>query len=84
MRLPPEFFPHISVQNSVFFTFHFKYAKTQLYYMAKKSGGRLVSSAGLVTYYDSEDRRAVHIAPTTVMIVAGAIAVLTIVLNVLY
>jgi preprotein translocase subunit Sec61beta len=52
--------------------------------MAKKSGGRLVSSAGLVTYYDSEDRRAVHIGPTTVMIVAGVIAVLTVVLNMLY
>ena len=52
--------------------------------MAKKSGGRLVSSAGLVTYYDSEDRRAVHIAPTTVMVVAGVIALLTVVMNLLY
>jgi preprotein translocase subunit Sec61beta len=52
--------------------------------MAKKSGGRLVSSAGLVTYYDSEDRRAVHISPKTVMIVAGAIAVITVVLNAVY
>ncbi|KAF1074250.1 preprotein translocase subunit Sec61beta [Methanogenium sp. MK-MG] len=52
--------------------------------MAKKSGGRLVSSAGLVTYYDSEDRRAIHIAPRTVMIVAGVIALITIVLNALY
>ncbi len=52
--------------------------------MAKKSGGRLVSSAGLVTYYDSEDRRAIHINPTTVMIVAGVVALLTVVMNLLY
>ena len=52
--------------------------------MAKKSGGRLVSSAGLVTYYDCEDRRAIHISPTTVMIVAGVVAVITVVLNALY
>ncbi|WP_062397148.1 preprotein translocase subunit Sec61beta [Methanogenium cariaci] len=53
--------------------------------MAKKSGGRLVSSAGLVTYYDSEDRRAVQISPPNmVMIIAGAIALITIVLNAVY
>ncbi|WP_460007074.1 preprotein translocase subunit Sec61beta [Methanogenium cariaci] len=52
--------------------------------MAKKSGGRLVSSAGLVTYYDSEDRRAVQISPNMVMIIAGAIALITIVLNAVY
>jgi len=52
--------------------------------MAKKSGGRLVSSAGLVTYYDSEDRRAVQISPQIVMIVAAIIGVLTIILNAIY
>jgi preprotein translocase subunit Sec61beta len=49
--------------------------------MAKKSGGRLVSSAGLVTYYDSEDRRAIQISPQSVMIVAAIIGVATIILN---
>jgi len=39
--------------------------------MAKKQGGRLLSSAGLVNYYESEDRRAVHISPVTVMAVAA-------------
>ena len=43
--------------------------------MAKKSGGRLVSSAGLVNYYDSDDHRAIHIDPKVVIaltIVTGA------------
>jgi len=52
--------------------------------MAKKSGGRLVSSAGLVTYYDSEDRRAIQISPQIVMIVAAIIGVATIILNAIY
>lgn len=52
--------------------------------MAKKRGGRLVSSAGLVTYYDSEDRRAVHINPITVLIIAGIIGLITYFLNLLY
>ncbi len=41
--------------------------------MAKKKGGRLISSAGLVNYYESEDRRAVHIGPIAVIVVAAAI-----------
>jgi preprotein translocase subunit Sec61beta len=52
--------------------------------MAKKSGGRLLSSAGLVTYYESEDRRSFHISPTMVMIVAAAIGLITYVLNLIY
>lgn len=52
--------------------------------MAKKRGGRLVSSAGLVTYYDSEDRRAVHINPVTVLIIAGVIGILTYILNLIF
>jgi len=52
--------------------------------MAKKSGGRLVSSAGLVNYYDSEDRRAVYINPKTVIIVTAAIGVILFLLNVIY
>jgi preprotein translocase subunit Sec61beta len=44
--------------------------------MAKKQGGRLLSSAGLVNYYDSEDRRAIHVSPVTVMVVAAAIGII--------
>ena len=40
--------------------------------MAKKQGGRLLSSAGLVNYYESEDRRAIHISPITVMAVVSS------------
>ena len=49
--------------------------------MAKKQGGRLLSSAGLVNYYESEDRRAVHISPITVMVVAAAIGIVVFILN---
>ncbi|HON81328.1 MAG TPA: preprotein translocase subunit Sec61beta [Methanoregulaceae archaeon] len=52
--------------------------------MAKKSGGRLISSAGLVNYYESEDKRAIHINPYTVIAVAIALSVLVIVLNFLF
>lgn len=49
--------------------------------MAKKKGGRLISSAGLVNYYESEDRRAIHIDPMIVMGVAAAIGVIILLLN---
>jgi len=49
--------------------------------MAKKAGGRLISSAGLVNYYDSEDRRAVHISPYSVMAAAVVCGVAIFVLN---
>jgi preprotein translocase subunit Sec61beta len=52
--------------------------------MAKKQGGRLLSSAGLVNYYESEDRRAVHISPITVMAIAAIIGIITLVFNILY
>jgi preprotein translocase subunit Sec61beta len=52
--------------------------------MAKKQGGRLLSSAGLVNYYESEDRRAVHISPIWVMAVAAAIGIIIMVLNIVY
>lgn len=52
--------------------------------MAKKQGGRLLSSAGLVNYYESEDRRAIHISPIMVMAVAAVIGIITIVLNLLF
>ncbi|WOF15956.1 preprotein translocase subunit Sec61beta [Methanoplanus sp. FWC-SCC4] len=48
---------------------------------AKNKGGRLVSSAGLVTYYDSEDRRSIHISPKAVLIAAVAIGIIIAALN---
>jgi len=50
--------------------------------MAKKQGGRLLSSAGLVNYYESEDRRAVHIRPEIVIIVAAAIGIVIYILHI--
>jgi len=52
--------------------------------MAKKAGGRLISSAGLVNYYESTDRRAIQINPYVVAIIAAAIGVGVLVLNILY
>lgn len=52
--------------------------------MAKKQGGRLLSSAGLVNYYESEDRRAIHISPITVMVVAAAVGIIILVLDIVY
>jgi len=52
--------------------------------MAKKQGGRLLSSAGLVNYYESEDRRAVHISPITVMVVAAAIGIIILTINIVF
>jgi len=52
--------------------------------MAKKQGGRLLSSAGLVNYYESEDRRAVHISPITVMVVAAAIGIIILILDTVF
>jgi len=52
--------------------------------MAKKAGGRLISSAGLVNYYESSDRRAIQINPYVVAIVAAAIGVAILILNILY
>jgi preprotein translocase subunit Sec61beta len=52
--------------------------------MAKKQGGRLLSSAGLVNYYESEDRRAFHINPITVMVVATGIGMVIMVMNYIY
>jgi preprotein translocase subunit Sec61beta len=52
--------------------------------MAKKQGGRLLSSAGLVNYYESEDRRAIHIDPLVVMAVAAGVGIIVMVLNYIY
>lgn len=52
--------------------------------MAKKSGGRLISSAGLVNYYDSEDKRAVHISPYSVIAFTIGVAVVIGALNLIF
>jgi len=52
--------------------------------MAKKGGGRLISSAGLVNYYESEDRRAVHVSPVAVIIAVVVIGVAVFILNLIY
>jgi preprotein translocase subunit Sec61beta len=52
--------------------------------MAKKAGGRLISSAGLVNYYESTDRRAIQISPYAVAVVAAVIGVAIFVLNTIY
>ncbi|HVP24585.1 MAG TPA: preprotein translocase subunit Sec61beta [Methanomicrobiales archaeon] len=52
--------------------------------MAKKQGGRLISSAGLVNYYESTDRRAIQISPYAVGAVAAAIGVAIFILNIIY
>ena len=49
--------------------------------MAKKGGGRLISSAGLVNYYESTDRRAIQISPYIVVIIAAAVGVTVFILN---
>ena len=52
--------------------------------MAKKSGGRLISSAGLVNYYESEDRRAVHVSPIAVIVATLAVGIAIFILNLIY
>jgi preprotein translocase subunit Sec61beta len=52
--------------------------------MAKKSGGRLLSSAGLVNYYESEDRRAVHINPTYVIVIVAVVGAIVFVANMFF
>jgi preprotein translocase subunit Sec61beta len=51
--------------------------------MAKSKGGRLISSAGLVNYYESEDRRAIHISPVAVIVVAAVIGGIIFTMNLL-
>jgi preprotein translocase subunit Sec61beta len=43
-----------------------------------------MSSAGLVNYYDSEDRRAVHISPVIVMVASAAIGLFILILDIMY
>jgi len=53
--------------------------------MAKKSGERgPSSSAGLVTYYDADDKTAIHIKPSHVLIVAAGLGLLIYILNLVF
>ncbi|HJJ36141.1 MAG TPA: preprotein translocase subunit Sec61beta [Methanocorpusculum sp.] len=53
--------------------------------MAQKSSGRgLSSAAGLVTYYDADDKKALHIKPAVVLILAGAIGIIVYVLSLIF
>lgn len=45
--------------------------------------GGLMSSAGLVRYFDAEDRNAIHLDPRTVVAFGAAFGILVLVLNVL-
>ena len=48
-----------------------------------KNSGGLMSSAGLVRYFDAEDRNAIRIDPKTIVAFGVAFGVLILVLNVL-
>ncbi|WP_049898765.1 preprotein translocase subunit Sec61beta [Halococcus agarilyticus] len=48
-----------------------------------ENSGGLMSSAGLVRYFDAEDRNAIRIDPKTVVAFGVAFGVLILVLNVL-
>ncbi|HJJ32157.1 MAG TPA: preprotein translocase subunit Sec61beta [Methanocorpusculum sp.] len=53
--------------------------------MAQKSSGRgLSSSAGLVTYYDADNKKSLHLKPTVILIVALAIGIAVYVLNLVF
>lgn len=53
--------------------------------MAQKSSGRgLSSSAGLVTYYDADDKKAFHIKPVVVLVTVAVVGVTVYVLNLIF
>lgn len=55
------------------------------YDMAKKSGGRgLSSSAGLVTYYDADNRKALHIGPKVVLVTVAAVGIVIYILELMF
>jgi len=49
--------------------------------MSSSDSGGLMSSAGLVRYFDAEDRNAIHIDPKTVVAFGVFFGVLVLVLN---
>ncbi|QGN06483.1 preprotein translocase subunit Sec61beta [Halorhabdus sp. CBA1104] len=50
--------------------------------MSSNDGGGLMSSAGLVRYFDAEDRNAITIDPKTIVAFGALFGVLVIVLNI--
>jgi preprotein translocase subunit Sec61beta len=51
--------------------------------MSGSDGGGLMSSAGLVRYFDAEDSNAIHIDPKTVVAFGAMFGVLVLLLNAL-
>jgi preprotein translocase subunit Sec61beta len=51
--------------------------------MSSNDGGGLMSSAGLVRYFDAEDRNAIRIDPKTVVAGGGFFGVLVLLLTIL-
>jgi preprotein translocase subunit Sec61beta len=51
--------------------------------MSSQDGGGLMSSAGLVRYFDAEDSNAVRIDPRTVVAFGAMFGILVMVLNLL-
>jgi preprotein translocase subunit Sec61beta len=49
--------------------------------MSGSQSGGLMSSAGLVRYFESEDQNAIHIDPKTVIAFGGLFGILVLVLN---
>ncbi|WP_181686553.1 preprotein translocase subunit Sec61beta [Halorhabdus salina] len=50
--------------------------------MSSNDGGGLMSSAGLVRYFDAEDRNAITIDPKTIVAFGALFGVLVLVLNI--
>ncbi len=69
----------------LYFPLHLYVWRFNIIGMAQKRSGRgLSSSAGLVTYYDADDKKALHIKPLAVIIAAAVIAVAVYVLNLIF
>jgi preprotein translocase subunit Sec61beta len=51
--------------------------------MSSSDGGGLMSSAGLVRYFDAEDRNAIKIDPKTVVAFGAMVGILILMLNAL-
>ena len=51
--------------------------------MSSSDGGGLMSSAGLVRYFDAEDRNAIRIDPKTVVAFGAMVGILVLMLNAL-
>ncbi|HJJ42631.1 MAG TPA: preprotein translocase subunit Sec61beta [Methanocorpusculum sp.] len=53
--------------------------------MAKRTAERGPSSAaGLVTYYDADDKNAIHFKPAHVLIAAAVIGIIVFIINIVF